>query len=578
MSRGFAWCRLALAMVLVACGLLRPAAAEVEAGFRHLVAVMDRYHTSLDVYRERGSAGNHFAPSGWQGDVAALHLDPGWPALTHSGSTCIRVEFTARSHNWAAIVWQQPAGLDLSGASQLSFWARGAAGGETLEVFLGGEPGPAGDSLPRLTTGRIRLDTGWQQYFIHLTGHERRRLVTGFGLAVSGRDNPAGAIVFLDDITFDADRRTEPRLLASFETEADPADRHLAGVAHLYDNSLAILAFLARGGPDDRRRAGLLARALVLAQERDRFFHDGRLRNAYAAGDLLDPATGSPRLPVWQEPASGRYLEDSYQAGSQSGNLAWAVIALVRAAEELGEEGFRRSALALGEWLAAHTRDERGAGGYTGGYAGWEPDPAPLTWKSTEHNGDLYAAFLALQRLSGDPVWQERAEHARRFLLAMWDPAAGHYWTGALGDGCTVNRMVIPADAQIWPALAVPGAPDGLPWARAHLVVERDGRTGLDFNDDRDGIWCEGTAAAALAWRLRQDPLADSLLASLRAIQASAAGSNGAGLLATPQPVLSTGLEWQYPRRVHLAATAWYLLAELAANPLAPPDRRSSGR
>ena len=95
---------------------------------------------------------------------------------------------------------------------------------------------------------------------------------------------------------------------------------------------------------------------------------------------------------------------------------------------------------------------------------------------------------------------------------------------------------------------------------------------GVDFNDDRDGIWLEGTAIAALAaGRLGQPETAARFMATLRA-QTSPGGLVYACTTPTLTTGLSTGLDthaadFVYYRRPHVAPTAWAVLAQLGANP-----------
>ncbi len=56
----------------------------------------------------------------------------------------------------------------------------------------------------------------------------------------------------------------------------------------------------------------------------DRFWHDGRLRNAYRAGVL--PDSGGYPLAGWWDAASARWVEDGYQAGTATGVVAWAML------------------------------------------------------------------------------------------------------------------------------------------------------------------------------------------------------------------------------------------------------------
>jgi hypothetical protein len=67
-----------------------------------------------------------------------------------------------------------------------------------------------------------------------------------------------------------------------------------------------------------------------------------------------------------------------------------------------------------------NTHDTLGAGGYTGGFDGWEPSPAKILWKSTEHNIDVYVAFMLLWEQTGDAAWRQRAMWAKNFAKAMW--------------------------------------------------------------------------------------------------------------------------------------------------------------
>jgi hypothetical protein len=110
------------------------------------------------VYVENNSKENHFAPSGWMGDYGDLKINLASTEMPRSGNTCIKITYSAKmtqGAGWAGIYWQQPAnnwgekkgGYDLSGATKLTFWARGAAGGEKIAEFkIGGITGEFPDS------------------------------------------------------------------------------------------------------------------------------------------------------------------------------------------------------------------------------------------------------------------------------------------------------------------------------------------------------------------------------------------------------------------------------------------------
>src|SRR6185295_14682594 len=202
---------------------------------------------------------------------------------------------------------------------------------------------------------------------------------------------------------------------------ADDFDAHFKNVAFSYDNAVVLLAYLARGTPDDLRRAALIADAFVYAQDHDRFYSDGRLRNAYQAGDLRLPPGWTPnnraataRMPGFWNPDAKAWIEDLAQVGSDSGNMGWIMLALLRAHRVLdgvhpNAPRYLEAAKRLGAWVSAHAWSTVGPGGFTGGYEGWEPtasalnSPARRAWKSTEHNIDLYVAFMTLADLTTAP-------------------------------------------------------------------------------------------------------------------------------------------------------------------------------
>ncbi len=336
-------------------------------------------------------------------------------------------------------------------------------------------------------------------------------------------------------------------------------DRAHGNCAYVYDNAVAGMALLAGGQVQAARRLG---DALAAAQARDRFWKDGRLRNAYASGVVA--ATGDYPLPGWWDAKLGRWVEDSYQVSTATGVVAWAALFWMALHRATGQGSYRAAAERACDWIARATRVPAG---YAGGFAGWEPSPAPLGWVSTEHNLDCSVAFAAASRGA-------EAAHARGFVAAMWRAAEGRFYAGLTPSGAPNTFSAV--DANIWPLLA-PGAPRAWTAARAWVMarhgVPQAAPEGVDFNDDRDGIWLEGTAYVALAARLA----GEALLAG-RMMQTLRAQTSGTGLVfACSVPRLSTGLsmglgqaaDFFYYRRPHVGATAWSALANMASNPFA---------
>ncbi len=340
-----------------------------------------------------------------------------------------------------------------------------------------------------------------------------------------------------------------PALLNSYITEAGPDksdfDVTQANAAYVYDNALAGLLLHAAG---DKAGAMRIGQALAIAQAHDRFYRDGRLRNAYQAGAMAAPA----KLPGWWDAKADRWNEDPYQAGSATGPLAWAM--LLWAA--LGMDAPANSA---GQFLDDQLR---APSGYYGGFYGFEPAPLKLLWQSTEQNVDMFAACRALSR-------GEDAAQAVRFVRARLDAATVSFQAGTAPGGAP--NTLLAADAGIWPYLAGLG---GEQTAKNAIKRLRRGN-GIGFSEASGSFWLEGTAFAALA--LGEDPLAKDFMATIAAnvsplgyVYATVAPSLATGL--TVGPSLKVGVPEQafnYYRRPSLSATAWAGFAAAAINPLA---------
>ncbi|MCP5005601.1 MAG: S8 family serine peptidase [Planctomycetes bacterium] len=546
--------------------------------YEHLYKVMDKFHNSFDVYTNQDEGGNHFSPSGWMGDISSISFDSNWASDCYSGTSCIKIAFSSTGNNWAGLYWQEPennwgavpnAGYNITGATKVTFYAKGENGGERVEFFVGGITGAYPDSLPKTSTGYITLTSSWQKYTIDLTSVDLSSVIGGFGWVTDSSNNPSGATFYLDDIKYDKSRPNDLRFLVSFETLPfiDP-DRYIKNSSFVYDNALALLTFLARGNNDDLRRAKLLADAFIYAQNNDRFYTDGRLRNAYMSGDLIDYLTGKVRIPGWWDPVEERWYEDQFQASTHTGNLAWTMIALTSYYEKIGGSQYLTATETLGEWIEMETRDTRGAGGYTGGYDGWEPTPQKITWKSTEHNIDVYVAFMRIYGITGDKKWEERALHAKNFIDTMWNAAGNHFWTGTLEDGITTNTNNIPLDIQAWALMALYSYNSALGWAGDNCFTEHHGFKGFDFNNDNDGVWFEGTAQMAVAYQINEEnSKSDFYITELRKAQAFANNTNAKGIVAACHDGVTTGFDWEYFSRLHIGATAWYIFSEIGYNP-----------
>jgi hypothetical protein len=351
-----------------------------------------------------------------------------------------------------------------------------------------------------------------------------------------------------------------PVFLTSFPTvTSGPLD----GVAFTYDNAAAVIALVACGEKEEAARIG---DALLAAQGHDRYWHDGRVRNGYLGG----AADAVPlKLPGWWDPTQNMWVEDQYQMGSDNGNQAWTMLALLA----LNRAGAGHQYLKGAERIAAYVErsfDARGPGGFSGGTFGDEPTPAPNSWKSTEHNTDLAAAFTQLAEATDDTRWRTDASEAEGFVGAMWNAACSCFAVGTAEDGETINPYLA-LDAQVWPLLALPRYAtkfgSDLDTVEARL---KDGG-GFSYSEAKEGMWTEGTAQTALLYRLLgQDKTADALMDAIKDNRAPDGSYYAASVRDLP-----TGFMLQtdpsqprlYFHISHLAALSWTALAQEQFNP-----------
>lgn len=351
--------------------------------------------------------------------------------------------------------------------------------------------------------------------------------------------------------------------IRSYEPGKDEASlpAGIATSAFVYDNALAVIALIACGNVPVAKPIG---NALSRAARNDRSFNDGRIRNAYRAGPL---GQGAPNLPGWWDERAKIWAEDSAQDGTSTGNVAWAALALLTLHQATKDPQYLADARRLIDWVIAATACDDG---FCGGFHGYDPQQVKLTWMSTEHNADVHAAARWLFRVTREQKYADAAAQARRLLDRAF--RGDHFLLGTKPDGRLADEGVLALDVQLWPWMAVSEAPAAwqraLGFAQTHLAV--DG--GFDFNGDRDGVWIEGTAQAALGYRINGDTRRGGrLLAGLKADQTPSGLLNASrtARLTTGLSIDPTGTvpDFFYFRRPHLGATAWAVLAETGWNP-----------
>jgi hypothetical protein len=186
------------------------------------------------VYIDMGARENHYIPSGHMGDYGDIKMNTQSLSEPHSGKTCIEFVYSGKKsqgQGWSGVYWQFPAnnwgtkkgGFDLTGMTKLTFWARGAQGGEVIQKFGVGGIGigkdvPYPDSCV-VETEPIELTDVWKQYTINLSGYDLSYINGGFSWTITSDSNPDGATFYLDDIKFEADPDMKPE---SKKAEAMP--------------------------------------------------------------------------------------------------------------------------------------------------------------------------------------------------------------------------------------------------------------------------------------------------------------------------------------------------------------------
>jgi len=595
----------------------------VQGSIAHLSRIMDRYHDRFWVYDDVSSGGNHFHSwgkfSGIGGDAMMVGDET---QVVSSGATSIRCGFsysgTSGFAGFNMMNGHLPAGqvapqfnfgnvpdagiLALSGAVELVFRARGEKGGETIDFFVAGVGRNTGmpfpDSSPaiHIADTPIALTDTWQEYRIPLLGNDLSYVLGGFGWGASGlndADQDGSVIFYVDEIYFVLDeqetiaRLDEPRFLQSFDTlpfqvlplPVDDFDFILRNTAFTYDNAVALIAFLAEGSGENLRRAKLIGDAFVYALQNDRFYDSGPIRDAYSAGDIALPPGWLPNNRPATVPVSGFFQTSSgeffeiFQTSVSTGNNAWAMISLLALFKVTANQEYLDAARTVGEFIRTMRNDSGTYRGFLGGLDNPETLPQTRPFASVEHNLDIYAAFTVMHEITGEAQWTEDAQHALTFILSMRDPSTGCFWTGTI-DPEEINTLPgqLPLDTQSWAALALvdalPDPQQTLQCAQLNHGHTSDGFMGFDFNEDKDGVWFEGTAQMATAFaHANLSSEADIYKEELRRAQNTSPFGDNQGIVAASHDGITSGFGFLLFRRLHIAATAWNAFAQLQFNP-----------
>ena len=431
------------------------------------------------------------------------------------------------------------------------------------------------------------------------------------------------------------------------EITPDQANRNLSPI---YEAAATVLSLLSRA------QAGDVTNALRIVDALDYALHhesrgdplpaakDGSvaLHSAYFGGDIALQNTqataggsqaGDVRLAGFSGdpascPPSGFCL---VLDGATGGNNAWAMLAFIAAYARTGTVQYLNDAETIGNWIAGVLTDNQGFRGYLVGISDSGPGRAAnppvgkIPGKSTENNGDIFAAFsmvAGIERALGHDAaadqWTARANWAGDFVTRMYDGANGRFYTGTVAPtstpapgNCQDVNVVVDQDRlntcdfldsntfTLLPMALSTHYKDSIDWnlplqySLAHFAqtVTAAGRTWNGFDlvpaptTNGNGIAWEFTGQMVAAMRYLDkylnagfQPIADADMAQIQAAQSAAPFGDGLGLPAStvhdgdtlPPALQCLSTPFQcIPERVGLAASNWGVYAENTFNPLA---------
>jgi len=176
------------------------------------------------VYADKNAPSNHFIPSGWMGDSNDIKFNDQATEEKASGTTAMKITYTAkRSQNqgWAGIYWQsaqnnwgdKDTGFNLSNFNKLSFFAKGANGGEVITTIkVGGiTKNPAtGETLSfpdtaNIEYGPIRLTNEWQEFYVNLVGADLSYINGGLCLIFNADQAGGEQTIYIDEVRYEYD-------------------------------------------------------------------------------------------------------------------------------------------------------------------------------------------------------------------------------------------------------------------------------------------------------------------------------------------------------------------------------------
>lgn len=153
------------------------------------------------------------------GDKKGVSIMKAPPGVAHSEPDAWAIEYIRNKKGitqagLGGVCWQNRPGnqgdlaagdnLSSKGYRRVSFWARGAKGGEVVEFRAGG----LGNIKTRyqdsfdVSLGKVKLKNEWAEYSLFLNDADLSSVITLFCAVIEVGPNPDGALVYVDDIVY----------------------------------------------------------------------------------------------------------------------------------------------------------------------------------------------------------------------------------------------------------------------------------------------------------------------------------------------------------------------------------------
>jgi hypothetical protein len=186
-------------------------------------AITIKLDASLSVVEAPFDMAPLWYPTGWMGDHGAISVSDETVAVRPNDpdNKCTKWTYqvnttdTAADMGWSAVVYQYPEnnwgvkpGRRITGATKVTFWAKGAVGGELVDFKTGSDTWstPAEPGMWKDTYGASvnqALTTEWAKYEIPLDGANTSMAISGFIWATTMGLDGAPVTFYIDEIRFE---------------------------------------------------------------------------------------------------------------------------------------------------------------------------------------------------------------------------------------------------------------------------------------------------------------------------------------------------------------------------------------